>query len=103
MAIVVAFTDGIELRVRHGAPPIVEALLVGPSVVGHRLHPALGRTVEGVEHALAIEAGRPLRIAFGDVLSVDDHVKADVTFAETGASTVERWLRRWVGSIPGAS
>ncbi len=54
--------DGISLECRAGKPPRVGALLIGPSALGHRLSPRLGRWVEAIERALGIDKGRPARI-----------------------------------------
>ena len=49
--------DGIALEQRAGQPPRVSALLVGPSALGHRLSPRLGRWIEASERALGIAEG----------------------------------------------
>jgi sporulation protein YlmC with PRC-barrel domain len=95
--------DSIVLEIREGAPPRVAGIEIGPAVLGHRVRPVVGRWIAGLEHALGIDQGRPLRIAFGEILDVGDHVKVDRAFGETAAATVEQGLRRWVSSIPGAS
>jgi sporulation protein YlmC with PRC-barrel domain len=94
--------DGIVLSIRAGAAPRVDAIEVGPRILAGRLRPALGRLVAGLEHALGVDAGRPLRIPFAGILQMEDHVKVDLAFGETSAATVEQRLRRWIGSIPGA-
>jgi hypothetical protein len=95
--------DALILHVADGQPPRVSAIELGPAVLGHRVHPVLGRWVAGLEHAVGIDEGRPLRIAYRDVLDVTDHVKVDRAFGETSAATLERWLRRWVASLPFSS
>ena len=95
--------DTVVLDVRDGAPPRVVALELGPAVLAYRVHPIFGRWVAGLEHALGVDRGRPLRIEFSDVLGLHDHVKVDLAFGETAAATVELRLRRWVGSIPRSS
>jgi hypothetical protein len=95
--------DSIILHVGDGEPPRVAALELGAAVLAHRVSPILGRWVAALEHAFGVDAGRPLRVLFRDVLGVHDHVKVDLVFGETAAATVERRLRRWVSSIPGSS
>ena len=92
--------DGLVLHATNGRPPRVSAIEVGPAVLGHRLLPLLGRCVSGIEHALGIDRGRPLRIPFRSVLDITDQVKVDLAFGETSAATVELRLRRWVGALP---
>jgi sporulation protein YlmC with PRC-barrel domain len=92
--------DSVVLQLKDGAPPRAIGFDIGPAVLAHRVHPMLGRLVAGLEYALGIDAGRPVRIPFERVLDVKDHVRVDVTFGETAASAVEQWLRRWVSRIP---
>ena len=94
--------DGIVLEPREGLPPRVSALEIGPKVLGDRLHPTLGRWIAALEHALGIEAGRPIRIAFGDVIEIGTEVIVDLSIGETAAGHVEKLLRAWIGRIPGA-
>src|SRR5436190_18521056 len=95
--------DSIVLDARDGGPPRVVAIEIGPSALALRIGSAVGRWVEALEHAFAVDAGRPLRIPFRDVIDVLDHVKVDRAFGETSAATIEQRLRRWVGSIPGSA
>jgi hypothetical protein len=95
--------DSVVLTVSDGEPPRVSAFEIGPAVLARRLSPRLGRWLEALEHAFAIDAGRPLRIPAGAVLGIHDHVSVDRAFGETAAATVEQRLRRWVGSLPGSS
>ena len=85
--------DGIVLHATDGRPPRVSAIELGPAVLGHRLHPVVGRWVAGIEHSLGIDQGRPLRIPFRRVLDI----------GETPAATVEFRLRRRVGALPFSS
>jgi sporulation protein YlmC with PRC-barrel domain len=94
--------DRIVLRLEHGRPR-VDAIEIGPSVLGDRISSFLGRLIAGLEHAFAVDAGRPYRIPIGAVLDVEDHIKIDAAFGETPAATIEQRLRRWVGAIPGSS
>jgi sporulation protein YlmC with PRC-barrel domain len=95
--------DSIVLEVRQHAPPRVVAIESGPAVLGHRVWPLLGRWMRGLEQALGIADGRPLRIAFSDILDTRDRIKVDRAAGETVALALERRLRGWLGSIPGAS
>jgi hypothetical protein len=81
----------------------VAAIEIGPAVLAERVHPAFGRWMRAVEVALGIEAGRPLRIAFADILGTDFHIKVDAAAGETPAAALEKRLRRWIGRIPGAT
>jgi hypothetical protein len=94
--------DGIVIERRDGLPPRVAAIEIGPTVLGHRLHPALGRLIAGIEHAFGVDAGRPVRVGFGDILEVGPTVRVDCASGETGALNVERRLRRVVGKVPGS-
>ena len=95
--------DRIVLEVRSGAPPRVTAIELGPAVLAQRLRPIFGRWMRGVEVALGIDQGRPLRIGFADILGIDTHVKVDAAAGETPAATLEKRLRGWIGRIPGAA
>jgi len=95
--------DSIVLELRDGAPPRVVGFEIGPAVLAHRVHPFLGRCMAGLEHVLGISEGRPLRITFGEIIGIQDHVKVDHAVGDTSAGSLEQALRRWVSSIPGAS
>ena len=94
--------DGIVLEQGDGTPPRVSALEIGPSVLGHRLHPAIGRWIAGLEQAFGVADGRPVRIAFSDVLEIGTEVKVDLSIGQTNVGTVEQRLRAWIDKIPGA-
>jgi sporulation protein YlmC with PRC-barrel domain len=94
--------DGIALEHRDGKPPRVSALLIGPSALGHRLSPRLGRWVEALERALGIAEGRPVRIAFKQVLDRRHAIKVDLAIGDTSAGVVEQTLRRWIVAITGS-
>ena len=95
--------DSVVLENGVEAPARVAALEIGPAVLAHRMHPVLGRWIAAIEHGLAIDEGRPMRVVIGDVLEIADHVKVDRAFSETPAATLELSLRRWVGRLPGSS
>jgi hypothetical protein len=95
--------DSLVLELREGVPPRVAGLELGPAVLAHRIHPTLGRWMAGLEYALGIAEGRPLRIPFSEILEMNDQVRVDRAVGETAAATLEHRLRKWVGSIPGSS
>jgi len=95
--------DAVVITVRDGTAPRVEALELGPRVLAGRVCPILERWVAGLEHAFGVDAGRPLRIPFADVLDTHEHIKVDVAFGETAAATIEQRLRRWISAIPRSS
>ncbi len=94
--------DGIALECRPGQPPRVEALLVGPSALGHRLSPRLGRWVAAIERASGIDKGRPARLSFQQVLDIDRAIKVDLTMSDTALGVVEQKLRRWIVALSGS-
>jgi sporulation protein YlmC with PRC-barrel domain len=93
--------DRVVLALDGDRQPRVAALEVGPSALAARLHPMLGAWIRGLELALGIDRGRPMRVPIDDVLAVADHVKIDAAVGETPASALERRLRRWVRAVPG--
>jgi hypothetical protein len=95
--------DTIVIGLRPNAPARVVAIELGPAVLAYRVRPILGRLMSAVERALGIDQGRPLRIPFGDVLSISAHLKVDRAFGETVAAALEQRLRTWVGKLPGSS
>jgi sporulation protein YlmC with PRC-barrel domain len=92
--------DGLVLAQREGGPPRLAELLIGPSALGYRLHPAIGRWVGAFQSALGID-GSPVRIDFDDVLQIDDGLTVDRSLSETTAAAVEQRLRAWLVKIPG--
>jgi hypothetical protein len=95
--------DNVILDVRPGAPPRVAGFELGPEVLAARVHPIFGRWVAALLQACDVADGRPVRIAFAQVLSTLEHVKVDLAAGETAAAVIERRLRRWVSAIPGSS
>jgi sporulation protein YlmC with PRC-barrel domain len=95
--------DRIVVRIRDGAPPAVVALEIGPSALARRLGATLGQWMEALEHAFAVDQGRPVRMPISQVLDLNDHVKVDVAAGETAIATIERKLRRWVRALPFSS
>ena len=93
--------DGIVLEQRDGGRPRISALLIGPSVLGSRLHPTLGRWIAAAEMACGVDQGRPVRIDFKDIAEIGDEVKVDVAAADTAAPAIEQIARRWLRRVPG--
>jgi sporulation protein YlmC with PRC-barrel domain len=94
--------DGIVLDLRQGEPPRLASFVVGPTALGSRLHPVLGRWVHALEEALGIAGGRPVYIDCTHVTEIDMLVKLDLAISETAVDVVEGALRRWLKRIPGA-
>lgn len=93
--------DGIVLALREGQPPRLDAILIGPAALGDRLQPRLGRWVRAIEAHFGIRAGRPVRVDFADVVTVERKVKVSLAIGETDAEVVEQRLRRWLAKLPG--
>jgi sporulation protein YlmC with PRC-barrel domain len=93
--------DGIILDVESGTVPRVAAIEIGPSVLGYRINPALGRLVAALEYALGVNEGRPLRIPFADLTEGRTAFKSRVAVGETSTDNVDRPLRSWIAKIPG--
>jgi hypothetical protein len=94
--------DGLTIDLSEDGPPRLTAVLVGPRVLGERLHPAIGRLVTALGMALGIDEGKPVRINMKDVEEIRLDVRISPTISEIGADTVERQLRRWLSRIPEA-
>lgn len=94
--------DRVLLDMR-ATPPRVIAVELGPAVLAARISPLLGRWVSGLERALALENGRPLRIPVGDIIDTSPHIRVDRVFADTPADDVENNLQRWLPKLPGAA
>jgi hypothetical protein len=95
--------DGVIVEIRESAPPRVAAIEIGPAVLAYRVRPLFGRWMRALEHGLGIAEGRPLRIAFADILDFRDRIEVDRTAGETVAFVVEQRLRRWISVLPGSS
>jgi hypothetical protein len=94
--------DGIVVAA-GGAAPRVAAIEIGSSTLARRVARFLGRWAAGLERALGIDAGRPMRIPFGAVLDIADHVRVDVAVGDTPGAVVEHALRDVFGSLPRGS
>jgi hypothetical protein len=95
--------DRVILDVAPGREPRVAGFELGPEVLAYRVGPFFGRCAEALEHVFDVAAGRPLRIAFAQIIGIHEHVKVDVAVGETVAAVIERRLRRWISAIPGSS
>jgi hypothetical protein len=94
--------DGIVLALRGGQPARLEAILIGPIALGYRLHPTVGRLVACLERRLGFDAGRPVRVEFGDIELVEHKVRIGLAIGDTAAEAVEQRLRAWVVKLPGS-
>ena len=92
--------DGILIEAGTG-PPRLAALLLGPSVLGSRLHPFLGRLVSALERLLGVDRGRPVSVDFDDVDRIDRRIQVRLTIGETRAAAIEEWFRAWILKLPG--
>ena len=95
--------DGIILQLRDGAAPTVAAVEIGFAVLAYRVHPVWGRLAAALEHALGIERDRPIRIPIGRLAGVHGPITVDAAVGETGAGSVEQWLRRRISRLPRSS
>jgi sporulation protein YlmC with PRC-barrel domain len=93
--------DGIVVALQNGEPPRIAAIEIGPAVLGHRLHPIVGRFVAGIEQAFGVAEGRPVRVGMDHVTKIESNVQVDLSIGETGAANVEQRLRAWIDALPG--
>ena len=94
--------DGVVIEIA-GSAARVAAIEIGSSTLARRVAGFLGRWASGLERALGIDAGRPLRIPFSAVLDVTHHVRVDVAVGDTAGAVVEHALRDVFGSLPRGS
>ena len=69
--------DGIVLEVGDGAARRVVAIEIGAPVLFRRVSPRLGRVAAGIERALGVDRGGPIRIPFDAILDIDGHIRVD--------------------------
>lgn len=93
--------DGILVEQGEGQPRIT-TLLIGPSALGSRLHPALGRLVTTLERYLGVDRDRPCSIKVGDIEQMDQKIQLRLTVGETTVAAVEHLLRKWIVKLPGS-
>lgn len=94
--------DGILLEREAGRPPRLAAILIGPSALGSRLHPALGRLASAVERWFDLDRDRPTTIDCADVDEVGRTIRLRLTISDTAAAAVEQRLRSWLLKLPGS-
>lgn len=92
--------DSLVLELREDRAPRVVAIELGPSVLGSRLHPFVGRCAAALEHIFKVDQGRPVRIPISIVLECEPSVKVDLVFSESAAATVEQRLRHLISRLP---
>lgn len=93
--------DRVILEMRASGPRVV-ALEVGPAVLAARVSSVLGRWTAGLEQALGIDRGRPMRIPVREIIDLQPHIRIEREFGHTPAAAVEQSLRRWLPRLPGA-
>jgi len=93
--------DGILLECGSG-PPRLSAVLIGLSVLGHRIHPVLGTWVAAAERLLGLGGRRPLRVDFTHLTPVGHDIAVGLPAATVAAEAVEHGLRVWLMKVPGA-
>ena len=93
--------DGIVAAQQPRQMPRCAAILIGPAVLGDRLHPILGRCVRRVERWFGLDEGRPVRIPVSAIERIDTRVHVSLAIGETAVAAVEGRLRRWIGRLPG--
>jgi sporulation protein YlmC with PRC-barrel domain len=91
----------VLVQPRNGMAHVI-AVEIGPTALGTRLHPVVGRIARAIEHVFQLEDGRPVRVPVDDIESVTDTIKLRVTAGETAALAVEQRLRPLVRRFPGA-
>jgi sporulation protein YlmC with PRC-barrel domain len=92
--------DSLVLELREDRAPRLVAIELGPSVLGSRLHPFVGRCAAALEHIFKVDQGRPVRIPISIVLECEPSVKVDLAFSESAAATVEQRLRQLISRLP---
>lgn len=76
--------DGVALE-SDGDVLSVCSIDIGLAVLGDRLHPFLGRVVEGLQRALWPDVGMTLRVPFGDVGAIDGRIRLKKSLTELQA------------------
>ncbi len=93
--------DDIVVEMEAGRPPKIASILIGASVLGERLHPAIGRWAATLERWIGVARERPVRIDAGEIDQIDRAVRLRLSIGETEAAAVESLVRRWLLHIPG--
>src|SRR3954466_5407599 len=75
--------DGILLRVRDGAPPVVESLELGWVTVAARIHPVVATLVAAAHRRFSVRRSARYHVSWTRVSDVNAHrVKVDVAVDE---------------------
>jgi len=93
--------DGLVLECGPGAPPRLSALLIGPSVLAHRLHPTLGRFVRALEKRAGL-SDRPTQVPFDAIERIHGKVMLRLSIRETSVEAIEQRFRNWLMKLPGS-
>jgi hypothetical protein len=96
--------DGILIRVRDGAPPVVESLELGWVTIAARIHPAIAALVAAAHRRFSVRRRARYHVPWTRVRDVNAHrVQVDVAVDETPAADWEHWLRKHVvEKLPGS-
>jgi sporulation protein YlmC with PRC-barrel domain len=92
--------DGLTIEFAGSKPPRLTSILVGPRVLGDRLHPLVGRWVAALELGFGIEEARPVRIDMKDVDAIDVDVWVRIGAKQAALEAIEQRLRRWLRRLP---
>ena len=106
------FQTSNVLRVRrslYACNSSVSSVLVpaAPFWIDHRLEQSSFGDVSGniriwlIRHYRIVH-GRPVRVEFGDIETVEPKVRIRMAIGETAAEAVEQRLRSWVLKLPGS-
>jgi sporulation protein YlmC with PRC-barrel domain len=95
--------DSVILERRQDGSARVSAIEIGLVTFGQRLSPFLGRCARAIETILGVDSGRPVRIPFAKIISLEKDVKVDLAATDTPVTAIEQRARTIVSSIPGAS
>src|SRR4051812_30826487 len=97
--------DDLELDVPDdGGPPVLTAILTGPTALGHRIGGRLGAWIAGAGVRLRPpDQAEPTRIPFELVRDVGRQVDLSLPRADLDTERLEVWLSEHVvGRIPGS-
>ncbi|GAB3489904.1 hypothetical protein [Flexivirga lutea] len=98
--------DDVEFRVPNdGGPPVLEALLCGPSAFGPRVGGVIGLAIWSIGRRLSPTGGSPVRIPLSEVQRIN---RREIRLRETarglGIHRTTDWARdNIVKAIPGGS
>jgi sporulation protein YlmC with PRC-barrel domain len=93
--------DGLVLECEEGAPPRLAALLIGPSVLAHRLHPRLGRFVRALEQRAGL-SDRPTQVPLEASERIHGRIMLRISIRETSVDAIEQRFRTWLTKLPGS-